>query len=136
MAFITTPPFLAPTPASTTISSTSPRMQHAPISRRTALKFAAFSLVSTISSAALAEKFNLKELKEDVEELQYDEEVTEVGPDPAEKNPLRIKKKQREPQYKAEEKDLKKEEEEKYAAMLTKEKEEDAKLKAQFSKGK
>lgn len=111
-------------------------MQHGPISRRVALKLAAFSLVSTISSAALAQKFDLKELKEDVEELKYDDEVTEVGPDPAEKNPLRIKKKKPEPQYKSEEEEMKKKEEEKYGAMLAKEKENDAKIKTQFSKGK
>lgn len=136
MAFITTPLFLAPARSTTATSATTPRMQQAPISRRTALKIAAFSLVSTLSSAALAEKFDLKELKEDVEELKYDDEVTEIGPDPAEKNPLRIKKKQPEPAYRSEEKELRKEEGEKYDAMLAKEKEAEAKLKAQFSKGK
>ncbi|PXF45374.1 hypothetical protein BWQ96_04894 [Gracilariopsis chorda] len=109
-------------------------MVHAPLSRRSVLQAAAFSLAGIASAALAASNIDIKELKEDVKELEYDEEVTEVGPDPVEKNITRIKKKELEPSYKVEERELIKEEEEEYKAMVKKEAEEDARIKAKFSK--
>lgn len=103
------------------------------VSRRGALRLAGL-LATGAATAALAGPFDLKELKEDVEELNYEEEVTEVGPDPAEKNILRTKKKKEEPKFRAEEKEIIKEGSEAYDAMVAKELAEDAKLKAEFSK--
>lgn len=91
-------------------------------------------LATGAAAAAFAGEFDLKELKEDVEELNYEEEVTEIGPDPAEKNILRTKRKKEEPKFRVEEKEMVKEEENAYDAMIAREKEEDAKIKAQFSK--
>lgn len=102
------------------------------VSRRNVLRLAGVLATGT-ATAALA-GFDLKELKEDVEELNYEEEVTDVGPDPAEKNVLRTKKKKEEPAYRAEEKALVKEEEAAYDAMVAKELAEEARIKAQFSK--
>ncbi|KAI0558425.1 DGF-1-like protein [Gracilaria domingensis] len=112
-------------------------MVHAPLSRRSVLRVAAFSVVG-VAAAAIADGIDTKqlkeELKEDVKELNYEEEVTDVGPDAAEKNVTRIRKKEDEPAYKVEERELVKEEKEEYAAMLEREAEEDAKIKAKFSK--
>lgn len=111
------------------------KMSANPISRRAALRAAAFGLAGAAAAAFAAdEKIDLKELKEGVEELKYDEEVTEVGPDPAEKNILRTKKKEVDPAYVAEEKKILKESEEAYGEMLKEEESEAAILKEKFSK--
>ncbi|CAN8073548.1 unnamed protein product [Agarophyton chilense] len=110
-------------------------MVHAPLSRRSVLRGAAFSVVG-IAAAAIAGQIDIKELKEDIKDLNYEDEVTDVGPDPAEKNITRIRKKQAEPAYKIEERELFKEEEQEYEAMVEKEAEEDARIKAKFSKSK
>lgn len=102
------------------------------VSRRAALRLAAFSFAAA-STAALANQFDLKELKEDVEELKYDEEVTDIGPDAAEKNVTRTKKTAEVPKFRTEEAELLKKEDAAYDAMVEKELEEDARLKAQFS---
>lgn len=135
MAFVPTLPALPTSRVSgTSTSSKRLTMVHAPLSRRSVLQAAAFSLAGIASAALAASNIDIKELKEDVKELEYDEEVTEVGPDPVEKNITRIKKKELEPSYKVEERELIKEEEEEYKAMVKKEAEEDARIKAKFSK--
>lgn len=62
--------------------------------------------------------------------------MVEVGPDSAEKNVTRFKKKEEAPAYRAEEAALEKEDDKAYDAMLAKEKVEAQKLKEQFGKGK
>lgn len=131
MAFILTP---LPVSRARTTRAACPQMSANPrVSRRGALRLAGL-MATGAASAALAGQFDLKELKEDVEALQYDEEVTDVGPDPQEKQVLRTKKKKEEPKFRTEEKKQLKEEEDKYDAMVAKELEDEAKLKAQFSK--
>lgn len=107
-------------------------------SRRAMLHLAAGALamvgVTAVRAAEDDSNFSLKELKKDVEELKYDEEVVDVGPDDREKNPTRIKKKVEVPAFRSEEKELVKEEEENYDEMVAKEKADAAKIKAKFSK--
>lgn len=110
-----------------------PCMTTGRMNRRAALSVFGLSL-TVAASSAMAGSFDLKELKEDVEALKYDEEVTDVGPDANEKNPTRIKKKVEAPSYKSEEAELIKSEEKKYDEMVEKELEEEAALKAKFSK--
>jgi hypothetical protein len=62
------------------------------LSRRAALRLAAFGVVAAAGGSAVR-AFDLEELKEDVEELKYDDEVTDVGPDAAEELITRTKKK-------------------------------------------
>lgn len=113
-------------------------------SRRDVLRL--FSLAAVAAAAVPAasfaavkstdDDFDLKELKKDVEELKYDEELLDVGPDPQEKNPTRVKKKAPEPEFRAEEKELVEVDEKAFDAMVEKEKEQDAKIKAKFNKTK
>lgn len=133
MAFIPALPVVH-TARPTATSRSTATMTHAPISRRAALRFAAFSLAAAATSALAAEEFSLKELKEDVEELKYDDEVLDVGPDSKEKNITRIKKKDATPKFRSKEAELLKEEDKKYDAMVEKELEDEARIKAQFSK--
>lgn len=111
------------------------RMSGASVSRRAALRFAAASIAG-IAGVSLASDISLKELKKDVEELKYDEEVTDVGPDDREKNVTRTKKKVEEPKFRVEEKELLAEDENNFDEMVAEELEEEKKLKAKFSKPK
>lgn len=106
-----------------------------PVGRRAALRLAGLAFAGVAGSAlAVNDKFDLKELKEDVEAINYDDEVTEVGPDAAAGQKLRTKKKEKEPEFRAEEKEQLKEEEQNYDAMLAKEAAEAEVIKAKFSK--
>lgn len=87
-----------------------------------------------MSTAALAGQFDLGDLKEDVEELSYEEEVVDVGPDAAEKIITRIKKKTGPPKFRTQEAELLKKEDAAYDAMVEKELEDEARIKKQFSK--
>jgi NAD(P)-dependent dehydrogenase (short-subunit alcohol dehydrogenase family) len=69
-----------------------PVMAASGLSRRAALRFAALG-VAAAAGLGVARAFDLEELKEDVEELKYDDEVTEVGPDDKEELITRTKKK-------------------------------------------
>lgn len=108
-------------------------MTQAPLSRRAALRFAALSIAG-VATSTLAASFDLKELKEDVEALKYDEEVLDVGPDSQEKNVTRIKKKEKEPEFRSEEQALIKKEDEEYDKMVASELAEEARLKATYVK--
>lgn len=113
-----------------------------PVSRRAALRLfstAVGALALAAPLRALADKrkeddFDLGELKRDVEALEYDEEVTDVGPDSQEKNPTRTKKKKVAPVYVEEEKEVIEGADKKYDAMVAKEKDAAARIKAEFSK--
>jgi hypothetical protein len=72
-----------------------PVMAASGLSRRAALRLAALGVVSA-AGLGMARAFDLEELKEDVEELKYDDEVTEVGPDDKEELLTRTKKKKAE----------------------------------------
>lgn len=67
----------------------------ADFSRRQMLRAAGVAFGLTVV-ADVARAFDLKELKEDVEEIKYDEEVQEIGPDSKEELILRQKKEQKE----------------------------------------
>ena len=103
------------------------------VSRRAVLRLAGFS-AAALATAAFAEAPDLKELKQEVEELKYDEEVTEVGPDAAEKNILRAKKPEATPEYVEENAEIIETEKANYDAMLDKEKADADALKAKFGK--
>lgn len=119
-----------------------PSMTASGHSRRSVLRLAALAGIS-VASAAFAAKtpskdddFDLKELQKDVEELQYDDELVDVGPDPLEKNPTRIKKKERVPEYVNDERDVLLKGDKKYDDMVAKEAADNERLKQEFSKKK
>lgn len=91
-------------------------------------------LLAVARSVRAGEAMDLQELKKDVEELNYEDELVDAGPDDNAENPTRAKKKVVEPEYVAEEKELIEEEEESYEKMLAKEAEDAARVKARFSK--
>lgn len=100
---------------------------------------AGFSFAGAAFAAKNSRKdddFDIKELQKDVEELQYEEELTDVGPDPLEKNPTRIKKKAPEPSYVNEERDVLLKSDKKYDDMVAKEESDAQRLKEEFSKKK
>lgn len=61
------------------------------MTRRDALRAVGLAFGLTVVADA-ARAFDLKELKQDVEAIKYDDEVQEVGPDPKEELLLREKK--------------------------------------------
>lgn len=143
MAFIQSvslPATSAPTNAATCVR---PRQVTATMdvpnySRRAVLRLVAGALAVAGGSAAHAarkkdeDEFDMKELKKDVEDLKYDSEVTEIGPDTREKNPTRTKKPQAAPKYKDEEKRILENEGAAYKSMVNKELSESEKLKKEF----
>lgn len=134
MAFVPTTSPLPTSKRNGQIATTiRPTMTQAPLSRRAALRFAALSIAG-VATSTLAASFDLKELKEDVEALKYDEEVLDVGPDSQEKNVTRIKKKEKEPEFRSEEQALIKKEDEEYDKMVASELAEEARLKATYVK--
>lgn len=135
MAFVPVLPSLPNRPVKAHSCSTT-NMVQPPMSRRAVLRLAAFSFAGVAAAAFAKEEIDIKELKEDIKGLKYEDEVNEIGPDPMEKNILRTKKKKVEPSYKGEEKELIKEEQQEYKAMVEKEAKDEANIKAKFSKGK
>lgn len=111
-------------------------------SRRSILRLMALGVagIGLVNSASAARKedddFNLGELKKDVEELSYEDEVLDVGPDSREKNPTRLKKKVKEPEYVKEEKKIIQDDKDAYGAMVAAEKADEKKIKDKFSKSK
>lgn len=111
-------------------------------SRRSVLRLAALAGISVASSALAAKNprkdddFDLNELQKDVEGLKYDEELVDVGPDPQEKNPTRIKKQKPDPEYVNEERDVLLKSDKKYDDMVAKEESDNERLKQEFSKKK
>lgn len=119
-----------------------PSMTASGHSRRSVLRLAALAGISVASAAFAAQNprkdddFDLKELQKDVEELQYDDELVDVGPDPLEKNPTRIKKKERVPEYVNDERDVLLKGDKKFDDMVAKETSDNERLKQEFSKKK
>lgn len=117
-----------------------------PVSRRAALRLFALGVVGTVAlnnnnggvkaAPTTEDDFDLSELKKDAESLKYEDEVLSVGPDDREKNPTRVKKPVKEPEYRAEEKELVEKEEQGYDAMVAKEKSDYDRIRAKFSKSK
>lgn len=115
-----------------------PSMAAQGYSRRAILRLAALGTVGVAGVALAANRkdddFDLKELKKDVEELSYEEEVVEVGPDTREKNPTRIKKKEQVPEYMEEERDVLQKSDKKYDEMVAKEESDNERIKEIFDK--
>lgn len=131
MAFIASVPALHQARKTRSVCNVTMR---ASLSRRAALQLAALSVGVAFASEARAQ-IDLKELKEDVEAIKYEEEVTDVGPDAQAENIItQTKKKEEEPEFRQKEKELLKEEESKYDQMVAQELAEEAKIKAAFSK--
>jgi len=117
-----------------------------PLSRRAALSagFAAaaaaalsgVSAASAATSTAIPKLDKLSDIKKQVEALDYEEEFADVGPDVMEKEITNLKKKVKDPAYRAKLKAVVDAEEKKFDEMVAKEKEEEAALKAKFSKSK
>lgn len=130
MAFVTSVPSCSALPVRTTSTCS------AQPTRRSVLRFAALSLLSThLVQRALAQDIDLKELEKtaDVESIKYEDELLDVGPDPVERNILRAKKKEPEPEYKKDEKQLVESSEQKYDAMVADEIAEGEKIKKVFT---
>lgn len=129
--------------AATTVMATPPPAA-APLSRRAALSVgfaaAAAAALSGVSSAEAATATvipkldKLSDLKKQVEAIDYEEEFVDVGPDSQEKELSNLKKKAKDPAYRAKLKAVIDAEESKYDEMVAKEKADDAILKAKFSK--
>lgn len=127
--------------AATTVMATPPHAA-APLSRRTALSAgfaaaaaAALSGVSSASAATTIPKLDkLSDLKKQVEAIDYEEEFVDVGPDSQEKELSNLKKKAKDPAYRAKLKAVIDAEESKYDEMIAKEKADEAVIKAKFSK--
>lgn len=141
MAFIQSVPVVGTASRSTAAGvcerkRAAPMMSASNLSRRAVLRLVAGALaVAGGSVGALAQekdKFDLKELKKDVESLNYTDEVTDVGPDSREKNPTRTKKPTTEPKYRNEEQMLIKSEEAAYDTMVKKEYQDSEKLRNEF----
>lgn len=114
-----------------------------PLSRRAALRLFALGVVGTVAlnnnvkaAETTEDDFDLSELKKDAESLKYEDEVLSVGPDDREKNPTRVKKPVKEPEYRVEEKELVEKEEKGYDDMLAKEKTDYDRIRAKFAKSK
>lgn len=114
-----------------------------PLSRRAALSagfaVAAAAALAGVSSASAATQSmpkldKLSDLKKQVEAIDYEEEFADVGPDPQEKEMTNLKKKAKDPAYRAKLKAVIDAEEKKYDEMLAKEKADEALIKAKFSK--
>lgn len=130
--------------AAVTVMAT-PSPAAAPLSRRAALAAgvaaAAAAALSGVSSASAASgpvtipKLDKpSDLKKQVEAIDYEEEFVDVGPDSQEKEMSNLKKKAKDPAYRAKLKAVIDAEESKYEEMVAKEKAEEAVLKAKFSK--
>lgn len=130
--------------AAVTVMATPPPAS-APLSRRAALAAgvaaAAAAALSGVSSASAAsgpvtipKLDKLSDLKKQVEAIDYEEEFVDVGPDSQEKEMSNLKKKAKDPAYRAKLKAVIDAEESKYEEMVAKEKAEEAVLKAKFSK--
>ena len=108
-------------------------MEGREVSRRAVLSgFAAAAALSLLGGPALADEEELKELKEDVEKLSYEEELLDVGPDPVEKSKLRVKPKPEVPSYRVKEQALTEAEEKKYDEMVAEELSEEKSLKEKY----
>lgn len=107
------------------------------VSRRGALRLAGLGALA-LAAPVFAEGISLKalegELKEDVEELKYDEELLDVGPDEREKNPVDIKRPKKENPVVVAEVKREKREEEEFDDMVAREKAEGERVKALFKK--
>ena len=106
------------------------------VSRRAALQLAGglagFALLREVNA-----QIDLKELKKEAEEISYEEEVTDVGPDAAAENIItQTKKKEEEPEFRERERELREEEESKFDQMVAQEKEEAKAVREAFSKRK
>ncbi|GAB0493163.1 hypothetical protein MMPV_004437 [Pyropia vietnamensis] len=128
--------------AATTVMATPPPAS-APLSRRAALSAgfaaAAAAALAGVSPASAATQTmpkldKLSDLKKQVEAIDYEEEFVDVGPDSQEKEISNLKKKAKDPAYRAKLKAVIDAEEKKYDEMLAKEKAEEAIIKAKFSK--
>lgn len=144
MAFIQSVPVVGTTSRSASAGAcertrSAPMMSADNVSRRAVLRLVAGALaVAGGSVGALAQSkkssdsFDLKELKKDVESLNYVDEVTDVGPDSREKNPTRTKKPTTEPKFRNEEEMLIKSEEAAYDTMVKKEYQDSEKLRDEY----
>lgn len=100
------------------------------VSRRSVLRGAGLAALGLFVAPALA--FDKGELKEDAEALNYEDELTDVGPDEKEKNITRAKKKAKAPGYREEQQALVKAEDQKYDEMVAEELKEDKEAKAKY----
>jgi hypothetical protein len=138
MAFVTGAPLPVRASRAAPTCARAPTMSGG-VSRRGLVRGAALGLAALGAQAALAAGgISLKELKgelkEDVEEMKYDEELFDVGPDSKEANRIDLKRPPKVNTAVVAEEEREEKEEEKYDAMVAREKEEAARIKAVFDK--
>ncbi len=107
-----------------------------PVSRRQALGLAAVFGVGLLGlDAAKAENEEFKEeLKEELGTIDYEEALTDVGPDSVAELNVREKKQEDTPDYVAVQKEIEEESVQKFESMVESEAEQAAKLRAKFGK--
>ncbi len=101
--------------------------------RRALLQLSAAFVGLSVAEAGFAQ-IDKEELKEEVEEIKYEEEVTDIGPDPQAEMISRIKKPEEEPEFRKEEAEILEEGEKKFDAMVAKEAKDAAEIKKKFSR--
>lgn len=102
------------------------------------LRVAGLAALAVAAPVLASEPITLKklegDLKQDVEALDYDTELLDIGPDSREKNPVDIPKPKKQNATIAAQEKREAEEEAEYAAMVAKEKAEAAKIREAFRK--
>lgn len=112
-------------------------MTNSPMSRRGALRLAGLAGlgVFAVSSGAYAIDADTKKvLKEELGTIDYDDELTDVGPDGQAELKTRQKKEVETPEYVSENAEVVEEADKKFDKMVADEKAEEAAIKAKFSK--
>lgn len=134
MAFAATTPLplgvRAPQPA----SCRPPSMSVTPscVGRRAALQLLVAGAVLGARRAVRADVESLKSLKEDLGKIQYEDEVTEAGPDPVAENVTRAKKGEEVPGFRLQNEELLAGQAEKRRRLLEKEKKQLDAIRSQF----
>lgn len=141
MAFVSGLPVLSATTASRANGVCTTRMSsggtnNANMSRRSVLRLAGVFAASGALSAYALDAATKKELREELGTIDYDDELTDVGPDAAAELKTRQKKEVEAPEYVVENAEVVEEADKKFDKMVAEEAAEEAALKAKFSKKK
>lgn len=138
MAFVTLTPLSLRSPSLARATCAFPTMSTGErVGRRAALQLFALSAVIGAARAVRAESIQdeLNELKEDVEAIKYEDEVTEEGPTQGENIITKTAAKKAAPEYVKGQADLKAEKEKEYKEMIKIRQKELDSIKSKFSKG-